>query len=218
MFIGHFAVALGAKRVAPTVSLGTLFLAAQFLDLLWPAFLLLGIESVVIAPGVTTVTPLDFTHYPWSHSLLTVLGWGALLGGVHFVLKRNPRAALVVGVLALSHWLLDLLVHRPDLPLTPMAGSLPLGLGLWYSLSATVVVELSLFAVCAALYLKSTQPLDAAGRWTPWALFAFLLVIYAGNLFGPPPPCVMEIAIAGQAQWLLVLVGYAIDRHRTTVV
>lgn len=214
MFLGHFAVALASRRIARSVSLGTLFLAAQFIDLLWPTFLLLGIEQVALAPGHTAVTPLAFTHYPWTHSLLAVIGWGLLLGVAHFALRRSLRAALVIGALVVSHWLLDLLAHAPDLPLWP--GDSPLlGLGLWDSLALTLLVELSLFAAGAMLYLRATQARDATGRWAPWALVGLLLLIYAANLFGPPPERVTDIAVAGHAQWLLVWMGYWVDRHRT---
>ncbi|HEX9625304.1 MAG TPA: hypothetical protein VGA00_00020 [Acidiferrobacterales bacterium] len=106
MFLAHFAVGFGAKALAPRVSLGTLFLAAQFLDLLWPT-LLLGVERVEIRPGVTAFTPLDFVHYPISHSLVLVLAWGLAFGLVYGVLRRQPREALVLGVCVVSHWLLD---------------------------------------------------------------------------------------------------------------
>jgi membrane-bound metal-dependent hydrolase YbcI (DUF457 family) len=119
MFIGHFGVGFGAKSIAPKVSLGTLFLAAQLLDLLWPTLLLLGIERVQIVPGVTTVTPLLFEHYPVSHSLLAVAGWAALTGCVYLLLRRERKAALVLAALVISHWALDALVHQPDLPLYP---------------------------------------------------------------------------------------------------
>lgn len=217
MFIGHFAVALAAKRAAPAVSLGMLFLAAQFIDLLWPLFLLMGIEHVVIAPGTTAVTPLAFTHYPWSHSLLAAIGWALVLGRVHYTLNRVPRAAVIVGLLVVSHWFLDLLVHRPDLPLSAATNSPVFGLGLWYSLPATLVVETSLFAIGAALYLRATQAIDNIGRWGTWALLALLYATYLGNLFGPPPPGVAEIAVVGHAQWLLVLMAYWVDRHRTAL-
>ncbi|HEX6361785.1 MAG TPA: hypothetical protein VFZ93_02430, partial [Albitalea sp.] len=128
MFIGHFGVGFAAKRVAPAVSLGTLFLAAQFIDLLWPTLLLAGVERVEIRPGANP--PLAFVHYPVSHSLVAVLGWAALIGGLHFGLRRRLRAALVVGAAVLSHWVLDLLVHEPDLPLAP--GAARVGLGLWH--------------------------------------------------------------------------------------
>jgi membrane-bound metal-dependent hydrolase YbcI (DUF457 family) len=132
MFIGHFGVALAGKRAAPKTSLGTLILAAQFLDLLWPVFLLLGIEHVEIAPGITRVSAMNFTDYPISHSLLMALVWSALVGGVYYGLRRDRRAAWVVAALVLSHWVLDFIVHRPDLPLWP-GGQARAGLGLWNS-------------------------------------------------------------------------------------
>jgi hypothetical protein len=214
MFIGHFGMAFGAKRAAHRVSLGTLFLAAQFIDLLWPTFLLMGIERVRIAPGITRVTPLDFEHYPISHSLLAVLGWAVLVGGAHFLSRREKRAALLVAALVLSHWLLDLLVHRPDLPLMPGAETW-VGLGAWNSLPVTLLLEVPLFVAGVWLYARATVAKDAAGRWGLWSLVASLLVIYAANLFGPPPPEVSAIAWAGQLQWLLVIWAYWLDRQRS---
>src|SRR3974377_2065334 len=119
MFIGRYAVAIGAKKIAPKTSLGTLLAAAAFIDLLWPVFLLLGWERVRIAPGITAFTPLDFESYPISHSLLTCLGWALLFGGAYWAIKRYPRGALVVATLVVSHWILDAIAHRPDMPLTP---------------------------------------------------------------------------------------------------
>lgn len=217
MFIGHFAVGFGAKSVAPNVSLGTLFLAAQFIDLLWPTLLLLGVEQVRIVPGATVVTPLVFDHYPVSHSLAAVLGWAVLVGGSHWFLKRNRVAAFVLAVLVVSHWTLDAIVHQPDLPLFPGAAAV-VGLNAWSSLPATLVIEGGLFALGVWLYARATSPRDAAGRWGFVALVLFLLGIHAGNLFGPPPPSTEAIAWVGQAQWLLVLWGYWIDRHRQAAV
>lgn len=214
MFIGHFGVAFGAKRAARRVSLGTLFLAAQFIDLLWPVLLLMGVERVRIAPGVTAVTPLDFEHYPISHSVLAVLGWAVLVGGAHFLLRRERRAALIVAALVLSHWFLDLVVHRPDLPLMPGAGPL-VGFGGWYSLPLTLLIEVPIFLAGVWLYARATIASDGQGRWALWSLVAFLLAVYAANLFGPPPPDVTAIAWAGQLQWLLVIWAYWVDRHRT---
>jgi hypothetical protein len=213
MFIGHFGVGFGAKALAPQLSLGTLFLAAQFLDLLWPSLLLFGVERVDIVPGATTVTPLAFTHYPVSHSLLAVTGWALLLSGVHYALRRDRRGALLVGLLVVSHWLLDALVHRPDLPLVP-GGELLVGLGLWNSLPATLIVEVPLFALGALAYARTTVAVDASGRWGFRGLILFLGLVYAANLLGPPPPDAVAIAWAGQLQWLLVLWAYWIDRHR----
>ncbi len=216
MFIGHFALGFAAKTAAPRVSLGTLFLAAQFIDLLWPSFLLMGLERVRIEPGATTVTPLVFEHYPWSHSLLAVLGWAALLAGLHFLLRRDRRSALILAGLVLSHWLLDLLVHRPDLPLWPWGGSV-LGLRLWSSLLLTLALEVPLFMLGVWLYSRGTRALDGAGRWGLVGLVLFLFVVYAGNVLGSPPPSVEAIAWIGQLQWLLVLWGYWVDWHRRAV-
>ncbi len=216
MFIGHFGVGFAAKAAAPQVSLGTLFLGAQFIDLLWPTLLLLGVERVRIEPGITTVTPLNFEHYPVSHSLLAVLGWAVLLGAVYFWRRNSVRGAVVVGLAVLSHWLLDLLVHRPDLPLYPGATQF-FGLGLWSSVGTTLAVELPIFAVGVWLYLRATEATGPTGRWALWGLVASLGVIYLGNLFGEPPPSAAAIAWIGQAQWLLVAWGYWVDRHRRAV-
>ena len=214
MFIGHFGIGFGAKSVAPGVSLGSLFLAAQFIDLLWPTLLLLGFERVRIAPGATHVTPLVFEHYPISHSLLAVLFWALLVGGLYYYIRRERIGAAVLGVLVASHWALDAIVHRPDLPIFP-GSSLMIGLNLWSSLPLTLVIEVSLFVIGVWLYIRTTTPIDSIGKWGLWGLILFLLVIYAGNLFGSPPPSSTAIAWVGQLQWLLVLWGYWIDKHRS---
>jgi len=213
MFIGHFGVGFGAKSLAPRISLGTLFIAAQFIDLLWPTLLLLGLERVQIVPGATRVTPLVFEHYPISHSLLGVALWAALIGGLYWLVRRERKGALLLAALVVSHWLLDLIVHRPDLPIAPGSAVL-LGLNAWASLPVTLAIELTLFAAGVWLYLRSTRATDAIGSWACWGLVLFLLAIYAGNLFGSPPPSAAAIAWVGQAQWLLVLWGYWVDRHR----
>lgn len=214
MFIGHFALALASKKVEPEISLGTSFLAAQFADTLWPAFLAVGIERVSIVPGDTAVTPLRFDSYPWSHSLLMLAVWGALFAGVHYAARRRPRAALLLGALVVSHWVLDFVSHRPDMPLLPGAGA-RLGLGLWNSLPATVVVEGLLFAAGGWLCLSATRPRDGVGRWGFAALVAFLAVMYAVNLAGPPPPSVAAITWSMVLGVPVLLVWAAwVDRHR----
>lgn len=214
MFIGHFALGFGAKRIAPAVSLGTLFLAAQLADLLWPTFLLLGLEQVAIRPGDTAVTPLSFIHYPYSHSLVALIGWGLLFAAVYAVARRGKiAAAAVLGVAVVSHWVLDLIVHRPDLPLT-LTGRARYGFGLWNSMPATLILELLLFAAGVTLYSRATVAIDRTGRWALLLLVGFLVAIYLSNLFGPPPPSVPAVAWVTQAMWLLVAWGYWIDRHR----
>lgn len=213
MFIGHFAAGLAGKRAAPAVSLGTLFLGAQFLDLLWPTLLLVGWERAAIAPGITAVTPLDFQHYPISHSLLAVVGWSVVVGTAYFAITGKWRGAVVVGLLVASHWFLDALVHRPDLPLTPF-GDARVGLGLWNSLPLTLLVEVPIFLGGCWLYARATRARDAIGRWALAGLVAFLALIHVANLAGDPPPDMRVVAWVGQAQWLLVLWAFWVDRHR----
>lgn len=212
MFLGHFALGLAAKKAAPKTSLGMLFLAAQFADLLWPTLLLLGIERVAIVPGITAVAPLDFQSYPVTHSLVGLTFWASALGMAYALITRNLRGAVVVGLLVLSHWILDLVTHRPDLPIVP--GGLRVGLGLWNSLAWTLVAEFGLFAVGVWIYARATVARNRKGTWALWGLVAFLAVVYLVNVFGPPPPSVGAIAWAGHAMWLLVLWGWWIDRNR----
>lgn len=218
MFIGHFAVGFAAKRVAPGASLGTLFLAAQFIDLLWPLLLLFGLERVRIVPGITAMTPLDFEHYPWSHSLLMVAVTGLAAGGLYWLFtgRRNAGGATLVALLALSHWVLDWVTHQPDLPLYP-GGSARLGLGLWNSPAATLVIEGLMWVGGIALYLKATRPLDRTGRVVFWSLIALLTFIYAGNLTSPPPANLSVLAWAAMVGWLVPFWGAWADRHRAPV-
>lgn len=214
MFIGHYALGFAAKRLVPAVSLGTLFLACQLADLLWPTFVLLGLERFEIAAGHTAVTPLRFTHYPYSHSLVALSGWMLAFALGHALLRRSgPFTAVVLGGLVMSHYLLDVVTHSPDMPLT-LTGSTRLGLGLWDSKPATLIVELGLFAVCVALYVRATRPRDRKGAIGFALLIGFLLFTYFANLFGPPPPSVAAVAWSAQLLWLLVAWGYWLDRHR----
>jgi membrane-bound metal-dependent hydrolase YbcI (DUF457 family) len=215
MFIGHYAVALAAKKAAPRTSLGTLFMAAQFVDLLWPSLLLLRLEHVRIDPGNTAVTPLDFYDYPITHSLAGVALWSLLLGVLYLAIKRDVRGAVVVGACVMSHWVLDFLTHRPDLPLW-FTGSTRVGAGLWNSVAWTIVVEGGMFAAGIAIYIKATRSKDRTGVYAFWSLIAVLVAIYCVNLFGPPPPDAEAIAIAGNAAWLFVLWAYWADSHRRT--
>src|SRR5688500_7871345 len=177
MFIGHFGAAFAAKKVVPSVSLATLIFSAQWLDLLWPSLLLLKIENVTIDPGNTRVTPLDFNYYPWSHSLLLVVVWALLAGLLHFTFMKNRRAAGIIAILVMSHWVLDLLMHKPDLPLFP--GNSPLvGFGLWNSLIITFILESILFFSGLFLYIRVTRAKNKRGTYGLWTLAGLLYVIF----------------------------------------
>ena len=214
MFIGHYALAFGSKRLAPEVSLGALFLACQWADLLWPILVMAGVESFTIRPGITAVTPLDFRHYPYSHSLLALLAWGAVLALIYRAVSGSSlRGAIVLGALVVSHWVLDVIVHRPDLPLAPGTG-LRLGLGLWNSIPATLAVEFGLYVVGVWLYWKATVARDRVGSVGFWVLVTFLAVVEIANVLGPPPPSVGAVTASALAMWLLVAWGYWVDQHR----
>jgi hypothetical protein len=213
MFLGHFGLALAAKRVVPAASLRTTILAAQFLDALWPLFVLAGIERFAIVPGITRVTPLDFTHYPWSHSLVMAVVWGALFAFAYWLLRRRPAYAFWMAALVVSHWVLDWIVHRPDLPLAPGGESLH-GLDLWDSLPATLVLELGLFGGGVAIYLGCTKAADRIGVIAFWVLVGALLAAYAGAAFGPPPPSVAAVAWSGLIGYLFMALAAWADHHR----
>lgn len=214
MFIGHHAVAFAAKKIAPNTSLGTLVAAVQFLDLLWPPFLLLGVEHVRIAPGATAVSPLDLYDYPISHSLLGALVWSLLFGGIYFAVKKYLRGAVVVSLAVFSHWVLDFITHRPDMPLS-FSSKTYVGLGLWNSWAGTLIVEGGLFVAGAVLYMRTTKSNDRVGTYAWWSYIAFLLAMYGASLFGPPPPDASLLAVGGNAGWLFVLWAWWFDKHRS---
>jgi len=213
MFIGHYAVALSAKKAAPNISLGTLFLAAQLVDLIWPIMLLLGIEHVKISPGNTAVTPLDFYDYPITHSLFGAIGWSVLMLLFYFYIRRDIKDSLIIGFCVFSHWILDLITHRPDLPLAPGNDKM-FGMGLWNSLSGTLVLEVGLFALGVYLYFSTTSTKDKSGTYGFWSLVILLLLIYFANIFGSAPPDVSVLPYVGLLTWLFIPWAYWIDRHR----
>ncbi|OGU27104.1 MAG: hypothetical protein A2057_06835 [Ignavibacteria bacterium GWA2_35_9] len=213
MFIGHFGVGFAAKKIDHKPSLGTLFIATQFIDLLWPFFLILGIEKVEIEPGISAMNPFDFTYYPFSHSLFGVLVWALLFGVVYFLFKKNFKSALVLGALVISHWVLDLIVHIPDLPIFP-GGSIKVGFGLWNSILSTIIIEGLIFLAGVYFYFKSTKAENKKGTFALWSLVIFLIMVYVLNIIGPPPDSAKAIGYVGLSQWLIIAWGYWIDRNR----
>ena len=217
MILGHPAVGLAAKRAVPRVPLAWLIAAPLWLDLIWPLFLLAGIESVRIDPGNTVVTPLDLHDFPWSHSLLMSFVWSALLGGVYFGLRRDRVGALLVACGVFSHWLFDFFMHARDMPLYPGSETY-LGLGVWNSLPATLALEIPLFVVGVWLYVTGTKARDRIGHVAFWSMIAFFVLVYVGALFGPPPPDETAIAYGALLGWIFVPWAAWIDRHRIPAV
>ncbi|HQW92049.1 MAG TPA: hypothetical protein PKY28_03080 [Ferruginibacter sp.] len=214
MFIGHFGIGFITKRPMPQISLGTLFLAVQFLDLLWPLLLLLNIEQAALKPGTGHAQPIEFTHYPISHSLAMVLVWAMLFGFVYWLFKKNVKATIVLGLCVLSHWVLDLIVHLPDLPLYPGNDSPVFGLKLWNSFWGTLLLEGSIFIAGLVLYLRATVAKNKQGKFGLWILTGLLLISHTANLLGPPPPNMHAVAWAGNLQWLFIILAYWVDRNR----
>lgn len=216
MFIGHFATGFISKKWMPHISLPVLFIAVQWPDLIWPAMLLLGWESVRIEPGNTVMTPLAFDHYPYSHSLMTNLLVASLFALWALRRYRDQRVAALLFITACSHWILDFVTHRPDLPLSPGSTQM-FGLGWWNIPPVAVVAELALMAAGIFIYHRTTRATGKTGVWAFWGLIAFLMIIHTGNLLGPPPPNITGIALAGNLMWLFVLWAYWIEKNRTVI-
>jgi membrane-bound metal-dependent hydrolase YbcI (DUF457 family) len=212
MIIGHAAVAFAARRAAPRAPLTLLTTAAFFADLLWPIFLLLGWETVRITPGITVMTPLDFTSYPISHSLVTLIGWGVLFGLLARAITRDRAAAWWVGALVVSHWVLDALVHRADMPLWP--GGPRVGLALWNAPAVEVPLEVLMLVAGLALYVRATRARGIGGHLSLWSLVVVFSLMYAGGLLGPPPPDPHVLALVGLSGWLFVPWCLWVDRTR----
>jgi hypothetical protein len=186
MFVGHFAVGLAAKRVAPAVSLGTLVLAAMLADLLWCLFLIAGIEHVQFRPAMGAANYFHATDIVMSHSLLMDGVWAALLAAAYFLRRRHPRGAWVLFGAVLSHWLLDWIAHPPDMPLAPGTHTY-FGLGLWTSIPATILIEGGFWLLAVVLYARGTRSHGRTGVYAYWIVVALFTLAWYNNIAGPPP-------------------------------
>ncbi|MEO5769054.1 MAG: hypothetical protein ABIS92_11950 [Polyangia bacterium] len=213
MFVGHFAVALAAKKAKPRLSLPLLFAAVQFLDILWPVFILLGVEHARVTPGFAAASPLDLYDFPISHSLVTSLGW-SLLFAAPFLIKRRLREGVVLAACVFSHFILDFASHTADMPLFP-GGHAKFGLGLWNNLIATIVVEGALFVAGIVIYLRATRATGRAGTIGFAVLMIVLAAGWLGGAIAPPPPDIKAVAATILATIPVVLgAAWLIDRRR----
>jgi len=213
VFVGHLALALAAKPRLPAVSLGWSVAAVSALDLLWPLLLLAGVEHVRIQPGATAFTPLVFTAYPWSHSLLAALGWGVLFAALARGCGAPREAYRWLAALVVSHWLLDWTTHAPDLPLWPTASSPRLGLGLWNSIPATIAVEGLLWIAGLALYVRHRRATSWIGVLALWSFVAVSTAIWISGPWSPPPPNERVLAWFALIGWLIPSWAALADRH-----
>jgi hypothetical protein len=215
MFIGHCGLAFAAKRVAPTVSLGTLLGAALLADLLFPLLVLARAESFQIRIGATEVLPLEFLNFPYSHSLLALAFWGVIIAGLRAAFVRSGfLASFVLLGLVVSHWVLDVIAHAPDMPVSPLSER-GLGLWLWGSLDGTLLVEGALLAAGVAIYARTTWGINRTGTIGLWLLPAAMVAAFLAVIFGPVPQSHAAVLWGAVALWLFVLAAYSVDANRT---
>lgn len=190
MFIGHFAPALVAAARPQAAGLGTLFVAAQLVDIGFAALLVPGVEAMRIVPGITAMNPMDLFHMPYTHSLAGSIGWALLFGALVWIATRRRAAAIGAALVVVSHWFIDLLVHIPDLTL---AGAPPkLGFGLWNHPGIAMPLEIAL--ISGALFHYKMRTRAPAGDTRLWVLVALLALVQAIDWFGPKEP-VYSLAI-----------------------
>jgi len=209
--VGHYGPSLAAKAIKKGIPLWILFIAVQWVDVLWSIFVLFGIEKVRIVPGITATNPLDLYYMPYTHSLVAVIGWSFIALIIYKLLSRDNgwSAAAIVGGAVVSHWILDLLVHRPDLPLYD--NTMKVGFGLWNFPILAFALEVLILSIGLYLYLRTTKPLSASGRYG-MVIFSIVMLFVQGIVFfGPPPASEKAAAIialgsyavfAGVAFWL----------------
>ncbi|MFL6664337.1 MAG: hypothetical protein ACJ8G7_19360 [Rhizobacter sp.] len=222
MFVGHYGVSLAARRIAPQVPLWALLLAAQAVDVAWAVFILTGVEAVRIVPGHTAVNPLDLYRMPYTHSLPAALAWSGLAGLAAFAWARRRHAPVasrlgwLLGAVVFSHWLLDLLVHAPDLPL--WGDRYKVGFGLWNHPVAATIIELALL-IGAALWLRSDRQVWRQSGGRALGIFvAVLVAFHVVNLWMPPPDSVVAVGIGALSLYLLIAaIGYWLERRATRV-
>lgn len=217
MFVGHYGPALLVKRVQPNIPLWVLFIAVQFVDVLWSVFVWIGVEKVRIVPGITASSPLDLYYMPYTHSLVGSAGWAVAAGlACALVWRRShaARAGVAIAVAVLSHWFLDLLVHRPDLPL--FDGTMKLGFGLWNYPGPAFALEIGSLLLGLIVYLRWTHPLDAIGRFGPWLFALVLACLQSIVFFGAPPQTPLQAATMALALYAVIAALIAwLERHRT---
>ena len=211
MFVGHLAAAFAAKTATPRTSLVWFVAAANLVDLIWPLMLLVGIERVRIQPGNTAFTPLAFESYPWTHSLLMGVVWAIALAALSRACAVSRSGARLIGALVVSHWVLDFITHRPDLPLWPWPDGV-YGLGLWQSIRATFVVESLMWVAGLWLFLRVRRPRGIRGHVALWSFVLVSTAIWASGPFAPPPPSAEAVAWFGVFGWIILPWTWWIER------
>ncbi|NNE18158.1 MAG: hypothetical protein HKN10_06750 [Myxococcales bacterium] len=195
MFLGHYGPSFGLRYASGGVPLWVLFLAAQFVDIVWSVLVITGVEKVRITPGFTASSPLDLYYMPYTHSLAASVVWVLVLGWLAS-LVWSRRGGVVVGVCVLSHWVLDLLVHVTDLPLWGDVHKV--GFGLWDRPVIAFVLETAVLFIGAAIYAK-----HARSKLAIWIFAIVLLAIQMTNFVMPPPEESSQLAMMALSSYIL---------------
>lgn len=217
MFVGHYAASLALKRFEKRVSLGVLFLAVQFVDIVFFPLVLLGIERLNIVENFTQSTHFELEYMPFTHSLVAFLIWASLAYAFfRWVIVKSNSVAIVVALAVMSHWLLDVVVHTPDMPVWSDA-SLKLGLGLWNNAVATYLLEAALLVAGLCLYLRSTSATSKTGKYGMGVFVVVLLLVNIVNIFGPlQGDSKVVLAVTAVAAYLLfAAVAFWLDPKRS---
>ncbi|BFG70265.1 hypothetical protein KACHI17_11460 [Sediminibacterium sp. KACHI17] len=216
MFIGHFGLAFAAKKLSPSNNLGASIMSAQLLDLIWPILTLAGIENFSIEPGITKLTPLNFQYYPYSHSLIASIFLGVIVGVIYYMIRKDRTNAIIYGVLVVSHWVLDFLTHRPDLPIS-FSDEQKYGMGLWNYPAISIIVEILIFITGIYLYFNQSVEENQKGKWLPWTIVILLAIFFVMNIIGPPPPSTNAVSYSALLLWLFVGLGYWAEKNRRRI-
>ncbi|MEP6574779.1 MAG: hypothetical protein ABJD11_18920 [Gemmatimonadota bacterium] len=201
MIIGHYGIAFALKRVEPRISLAALFVATQLVDILWLFFVLIGLEHVTITPGFSAASPMEFTDYPITHSLVAAVCWALFAGAVYYSwptkdVAHHRRRTVFIMLAVASHWVLDFIVHTPDLPISDN-DSLKVGLGLWRSIPATTAVELLVFGGGLALWMLSAHRRRPSHPVRVGLLAVVLVALFIAAMASPPPSSVHSMVVWG---------------------
>jgi hypothetical protein len=213
MLVGHLALGLAARQTAPKISLGTLVLATLLADFVAFALMIAGVEGFrVVSPGATTIVSALAFDIRYSHSLLVDAGLAVLFAGGYFAWRHDRLAASILFAAVLSHWPLDVISHRPDMPLAP-GNAARFGLGLWNSLAATVIVEGLPWILAVLFYARAKRARDRVRTAVYWLVVAFLTLAWFGNLSGRPPTSAWTMGVSSGIFFSLVVAwAYWIDK------
>jgi membrane-bound metal-dependent hydrolase YbcI (DUF457 family) len=215
MFVGHYGPAFAVKAADRTIPLWLLFLAVQFVDVLWAIFVLVDIEKVRIVPGITAASPLDLYYVPYTHSLIGSIAWAGVAAVAYKLTPRlgSWKAGLWIALAVFSHWILDLLVHRPDLPL--YGNTTKVGFGLWNYPVLAFVLEAAFLFGGMYLYFTKTKVITTGGRYGMIVFGIIMLAIQGSAFFGPPPGSDKQLAVTALLSYgVFAAVIYLLEKNR----